>query len=378
MPSSLNHPSEKHIGYLDSARGIASLMVFVMHFFERKYIGRPINNYLSMIFNGRDAVSFFFVLSGFVLSYKYIVLKKPLDLKKFYISRFFRLWPAFFVTLIINCLYAFYQHNVPWTAHKLVEIFILNRDNFWEEAFLIRFHNIYYGAGWTLTIEMVGSFLLPFFILSAIKNKQLVYYLIFIFAFIVGQNYYSSLHFLLGVLISCYYFDINQASFRQRKWFKYRYLILLIAIAIWPIRYYDALSPFGHTYKYLAEYFGIDFFYYTAISSAVFLVIIIHYGSVQKFLGNKLLIFIGKLSYSIYLVHLFAINIIYDCVEKAIPSKNPNIVVISMIVGYIILTFTLAALMHYFVEIPFMSIGKRIASKMKPSVIIVNGNTENI
>ena len=104
MPNLFTDPSEKHIRYLDSARGIASLMVFATHFCDYKYHGKMIANYLSIIFNGSDAVSFFFVLSGFVLSYKYLVLNKPLDIKKFYVSRFFRLWPAFFVTLIFNRL----------------------------------------------------------------------------------------------------------------------------------------------------------------------------------------------------------------------------------------------------------------------------------
>ena len=47
------------------------------------------------MFNGSDAVSFFFVLSGFVLSYKYLALGQPLDMKQFYTNRIFRLWPAF-------------------------------------------------------------------------------------------------------------------------------------------------------------------------------------------------------------------------------------------------------------------------------------------
>ena len=356
--------------YLDSARGIAAMMVFVMHFYERKYQGQNINSYLSIIFNGRDAVSFFFLLSGFVLSYKYIVLGKPLDVKKFYIGRFFRLWPAFFITVIINCLLVFYIHDLmSW--HKLVDVFVFNKDGFWEEAFLLRFHNNFYGPGWTLTMEMVGSFLLPFYIVIAIKDKRLVTCLILVFYFVIGQNFYSSIQFLLGILISCNYSQINEASFQQKKWFKFRYLILFAAIVLWPARYYDDLHHFGPKYRYLSNYFGIDAFSFSSLSSAVFLVVILYSKQVQIFLGNRVLVYIGKLSYSIYLVHTFACGVIYDFFEKNIPFKNVHIVVICMITGYIILTFSLAILMHYFVELPFMRIGKRVVNHMKPSLVII-------
>ncbi len=366
-----NNTPDKHFRYMDSARGIAALMVCVMHFYEHKYIGRPINDYLSILFNGRDAVSFFFVLSGFVLSYKHIVLNKPLDIKQFYVSRFFRLWPAFFIILIVDCVYAFY-YNGSLTPHKLSDIFISNNDGFWEEAYLIKFHNNYYGPGWTLTIEMCASFLLPFYILIAKKNKLLIPLLIGIFYVALDENFYFSIHFLLGILIACYYTQINVTTFKEKKWFKFRYLIILFAIAIWPIRYYQKLSHFGWTYLYLEDFLNINAFHYTAISSAVFLVIMIYNKRVQKFLQNKVLVYMGTLSYAIYLVHPFCISMIYNVLEKNIPTKNPNIVVTSMIIGYMIITVLLAMVLHYGVERPFMKIGKRVISKMKPSIIIVD------
>ena len=157
--------SEKHFLYLDSARGIAALMVFAMHFLDRQFSGKPFLNYLFFIFNGKDAVSFFFVLSGFVLSYKYIVLKKPLDVKRFCTNRVFRLFPPFFVTVLL-CTLFFYHDSL--NAHSLAEIFIYNNYQFWEEALLIRFHNHYYYPGWTLSLELLISFLMPIFIALSI------------------------------------------------------------------------------------------------------------------------------------------------------------------------------------------------------------------
>ncbi len=361
-----------HLRQLDSARGIAALMVFGMHFFEKKYFGTPTNTYLTILCNGRDAVSFFFVLSGFVLSYKYIILKKPLDLNKFFVSRFFRLWPAFFVTVVIYCLYIFGARHAL-TPAKLVDIFILNKEHFWEEAMLLRFHNDYYGAGWTLTIEMVGSLLLPFFILIATKNKKLITYLIFVFIIGSGSNFYYSAHFLLGLLVCCNYPNINREYFRRQKWFRFRYFILLGALLLFPLREIEILSPLGSTLTYLMEYIGIDNFLLSGVASAVFLVVILYSKPVKKILETRVLVFIGKISFGIYLSHLLALYITYNDLPKIIPSNNVHVIVATMISTYFVLTFVFAMLIHYLVELPAIRFGKKITNRMKTSTVIVNG-----
>ncbi len=97
MTEKLNKSTNFHFGYLDSARGIAAIIVMIYHFINWKFDKEIGIKIISIVFTGSDAVSFFFVLSGFVLSYKYINQNEPLDIRKYYISRLFRLWPAFFL-----------------------------------------------------------------------------------------------------------------------------------------------------------------------------------------------------------------------------------------------------------------------------------------
>ena len=94
--SASDSDKEPHLKYLDSARGIASLMVFGCHYMPRIFHEKMNLHYIFFVFNGHQAVNFFFVLSGFVLSYKYIVRNKSLDVVQFYVSRIFRLYPGFF------------------------------------------------------------------------------------------------------------------------------------------------------------------------------------------------------------------------------------------------------------------------------------------
>jgi len=367
MPDSTTAQSDKHIKYLDSARGIAALMVFFSHFVARCFQDKMNVRYLFLVFNGNDAVSFFFVLSGFVLSYKYIVLNKELDIKKFYVSRVFRLFPAYFITILLTALYA-YRHQ--FNGDTFLSVFVYNKYEFWEEALLLRFHNNLYEPGWTLTLEMLGSFLIPFYIALALKDKKYIPYLIVV-TLIIGNNLYFSYLFLFGIIASTNYSTITGASFRQTKWFRYRYLILIAAIIVFSIRQIDAITPIGWpTFKYLQGYLGLDFFNYTGLSCFVFLVGILHSKKAQRFLEKKVLVFLGKISYSIYLVHILVINALYFFIGKYITFPPHPIAFTFVTIVVIAVVILSATALHYCVELPFMRIGRRIAGKMKPSLIV--------
>ncbi len=366
MPTIPANNSEKHFKYLDSARGIAALMVFGSHFIARTFQEKMNVHYFFFVFNGNDAVSFFFVLSGFVLSYKYVILGAPLDIKKFYVSRVFRLFPAYFLIVLWSALYA-YRNELSLQTFK--DLFIFNKQEFWEEAFLLHFHNKFYYPGWTLTLEMIGSFLMPFYIALALKNRKLIPWFI-VAMLIIGNNLCFSYLFLFGIIASCYYPEITDVSFRQTKWFKYRYPILIVSVFLFSIRQLDAVSPFGPSYKYLAGYLGIDFFTYSGFACFVFLVAILYSKRAQRFLENKVLVYLGKISYGVYLVHVVVINTVYLYAEKYLsgPHAAINFVLIAIIV--VLAVVLVASVLHYCVELPFMRIGKRATNRMKPSLVV--------
>ena len=89
------------IHFLDSTRGLAALMVIIFHvhgliFFDLTHIGESrLFNLLTTLFNGADAVSYFFVLSGFVLSYKYFNADFDESIERYSIRRIFRIMPLY-------------------------------------------------------------------------------------------------------------------------------------------------------------------------------------------------------------------------------------------------------------------------------------------
>ena len=54
---------------------------------------------------GTTALSWFFVLSGFIITYSYPNLSSPSDLKRFYIHRFIRIYPTYFLAVVISALF---------------------------------------------------------------------------------------------------------------------------------------------------------------------------------------------------------------------------------------------------------------------------------
>ena len=358
--------AKPHLKYLDSARGIASMMVFGCHFLSRNFQEKMNMHYFFLVFNGQEAVNFFFVLSGFVLSYKYIVRNKSMDIVPFYVSRLFRLFPGFFLMVLAGALF---QHRNELGLHFLKDLFVYNKYEFWEEALLLRFHNKFYGPGWTLTFEMAGSFLMPFYIALALKDRRLISYFIAV-TIIIGSNLMCSYYFLFGVLASGYHAKIAGTSFRQTKWFKWRYPLLIVAAIFFEIRHIDGISPFGPSYKYLAGYLNLDFSVYAGIGCFIFLVAILHSKRIQRVLENRILVFYGKISFSIYLVHVLVMDSLYLYLGNFLSGPNFRLRFILVALTCTLLVTIAATLLHYSIELPFMRMGKRVVSRMKPSLII--------
>ncbi len=362
---------QERINYLDAARGIAALMVLFYHYLGWKYPDLLIIKLSCFIFNGSDAVSFFFVLSGFVLAYPYLQLGKDLDIGKFYVNRIFRIYPAFLVALLINTLYALRSDIAQHTLSTFYHVFVLNDFKFWEEALLIKKRPNFLLLDWTLSIEMTMSFLMPFLIVIALKEKRLTIWLAlssFLFSYIVG---YFFIHFALGLLICAYYQELKRGKFKQSKWYRYRVGILIAAFALFSLRHIDRISPFGPTYNYLAELLQFDLFVYTAIGSFVFIVYMIVSGKLQRLLQNSILLFLGKISYGIYLMHWVFVWSIFDH-WKALAYYFPNnkIAFISLLVVCLTATIISAWILYYTIELPFIKLGKRITKKMSTTLIV--------
>lgn len=103
-------PKKQYFEYLDALRCIAFLGVFYAHtgtIFTGANISDafPLHIWKKLAVYGSYGVNFFFVLSGFLITYLLLKEKKEhgkLSIKNFYIKRILRIWPVYFMTLLFS------------------------------------------------------------------------------------------------------------------------------------------------------------------------------------------------------------------------------------------------------------------------------------
>lgn len=100
---------------LDSLRGYAALFVVIGHVpMNQASAGLPAPARGAMFYRGEPAVSFFFTLSGFLITYLLLEEQRrhgSIDVRAFYLRRVLRIWPLYLATIAFGL--AFYTFVLP-------------------------------------------------------------------------------------------------------------------------------------------------------------------------------------------------------------------------------------------------------------------------
>lgn len=281
---------------IQGLRAVAVLMVWVFH----------INS--NLLPGGFIGVDVFFVLSGFLISS--IILhqkeKNKFTFKDFYISRIKRIIPAYYVFLIIisiATILIYLPSDLLRYKMKLFHSFIFNSNNFF--ATLDNYFDTSSAENpllhtWTLAVEMQFYLFLPFLLCFFNRAKSLALSVAFFFALLIygqyniyvgNQNlmYFSLLarapEFLLGVILSLTTRK-NTASYVAQSIMSSLGLVIILLSAF----IIDSDSTFPGLLA-LIPGLGVAIILYNKDSL------------INKALAHKSLVFIGGLSYSIYLWH---------------------------------------------------------------------------
>jgi peptidoglycan/LPS O-acetylase OafA/YrhL len=342
---------------LDSLRAIAVLMVIVSHWFSQDHF---LNKYFA---NGVLGVTLFFVLSGFLITE--ILLRSKQDVedgrslgqafKVFYMRRSLRIFPIYYLLLFILLVF------------NLASV----RDSFWWHfSYCSNFHfwikGVWEGALshlWSLAVEeqfyLVWPaiiLLVPFRLLISALLTGVFIGVIFRLVIVTDESNMGRLlmpgsldSFCIGGL-----FAYGRSS--NKLWYKYylgkQQLFLLLAFILLLI---DKL-PFFRTLSAAQT----SAFYLLLISVAFGILINrvsynIEIPIVKQILNNKILIFIGKISYGIYLFHnffpqIYGLNLPYFLSEYSY--------YIEKLIRFIML-MALASASWYFFEKPILKIKER-------------------
>lgn len=148
---------------LTSFRFIAALMVFIFH-----------AGLLSQYQLGAAGVSFFFVLSGFILAYNYHAKMQDLSrekIKSFYLARFAKIYPIHILTFLIALpVTLFYFHPDGLYLVKLAFMSVINLSL--VQSF-VPSQGTYFnfnGVSWTLSVEAFFLFNISLFVMDVFEN----------------------------------------------------------------------------------------------------------------------------------------------------------------------------------------------------------------
>lgn len=280
---------------LEAIRGIMAILIMLFHYTTRynELFGHKIPYNINFPY-GKFGVQFFLITSGFVMLFSF---KENFKIKDFIIKKFFRLYPAYIVSItlifIILSVYQIEGRSVDFNTY-LINLTML--EGFFNVSYVDRAH-------WYLTVEIIFTFLcaLSFKVLSDTKKinirSLLIGWLTITIVLQVGKEIIPfGKVFRLFFLVQYAPFFIIGVIFYLKKYHNQNNKIILVL---------SILS--------IALQGKIQLFFATIFLIVIFKLLIM---DKLKFLNNKVLVYIGSISYSLYLIHQNIGYVIIDFMEK--------------------------------------------------------------
>lgn len=320
--------SQQRLQALDALRGIAALAVVLFHYlpyYDQLY-GHSFPQW-SLLEFGRYGVHLFFILSGFVI---FMTLERTRSAGWFGMARAIRLLPALWAGIVITWL----SVHTLGPADRAVSPGSALLNTLLVHEYLGHPHVD--GAYWSLVIEATFYvwIALMFYSLrswSRIKPLLWLWVLVSYAAVLWWRDIPDSLDFLIKDLLFSRYAPLFIAGILMYRWHRYgrpswtEKALLLLAI--------------GHCLLAYREPFN----YFVLACYGVFILAVA--GRLNAF-ANRPLLWLGSLSYALYLVHQ---NVGYGVIGWSYRQGLPGWAGVALA---LVTAFALASLIHYAIEKP--------------------------
>ena len=287
-------------------RFIAAIVVLVFHFFANYPDHSPLTRtFLFRLFNTGDlAVIFFFILSGFILSYVYFNKIKELNLKQFYAFRFARIYPAYLLSILLYLLIGLvYGKDYYIHSNTLILNILMVQGWIPNSIGLLNF------AAWSVSVEIFFYLLFPFLL------KGINYLNINALSLILlGVGVWSGYHFvvipvskivdipavfkylpvfIIGVIAGIVFRKLPN-PFPKFRYKNYIFHTTILAIALLVILYVYGI------YKYNLN--SVDNSVAVLIFTLLIVVLAWDTSFLSRILSNQFLLILGEISYGIYIL----------------------------------------------------------------------------
>jgi peptidoglycan/LPS O-acetylase OafA/YrhL len=358
-PSSFRSQSDR-FGYIDSLRGIAALLVIYLHLADHFLRTEPNLGALDrwsfialteVIDIGKAAVILFFAISGYVIPFS---LMKRTDhaVGRFVISRFFRLYPAYWLSLSVGPVILAVAAHQHFTAPTVVANATMLQQFFGIENVL--------GIYWTLQIELIFYALcVGLFVIGLLQKTKFIFAAAVIFLsfglVLAAARFYTGVKLPvvvpLSLAIMFWGMIRRKVDDGEHAAIKADLALLVTFVVLIPVVSFLAYNrDYGYNetwYRYTISYFAAIGFFALCTSKVRI-----------DFAGTR---YLGRISYSIYLFGPVAEQLVLLSLlpRLGIGQGGGQL----YIVAAMVLAVAMATIIYRYVEAPSIAFGRRIGDR---------------
>lgn len=344
---------------LTGLRFVAALYVFIFHIHIRWPVTE--NNFLSNIIGqGAVGMSLFFILSGFVLAYRYA--GQTFTVSEYFKNRFARVYPIYVVAALltlpwigIDILGSSVGDTFKWickvTMIVLSNIFLVQA---WFPQFFSYWND---GGSWSISVEafcyLTLPFLLPYLLNASTKTIFSILAVLWVWAVAPGLSatlFENSSNFFVYYAMPIFRlpeFLIGVCAFLLiRRGVNYRCGAFPQMIAIAGLLFY--LGTVGSN---MAIYVGHNWIVVPVVAFIVFS-LSNNKGVISLVLSSRVFVWFGKISYCFYSLQVVLILLLtsyHSRLVAVIPVLSNNI---ALMLSVFVVLIAISAAGYYFVEEP--------------------------
>jgi peptidoglycan/LPS O-acetylase OafA/YrhL len=385
LPDAQHRMETGKLDCIDALRGIAALSIFIYHIYGTIGIitnwAYPIQilpeRFIDLTLAG---IPLFFILSAFTL---YLSLDSRAGEKrkffKFYLRRFFRIAPLFYLLMIIVVLDSvIIQKTVPsWQEILANFTFTIN--------LVPQYSMSLFSDGWTVGVEMLFYMVLPLIFIKINNMRRSIALFIGVYwlskeirrllGTIIGENimmstnynFYNFSHwaYVFPIGVTCYliyklYLPKIRNEYRAPAAFSMLLLSMIILFIF--INNLPLALALSDLYEPLSMLTG-----WQAMSSVAFVLLILSLSlNPNRLIVNRFTRFFGTISYSLYLIHPFIVEplkplYLYIYGHTIYPT---DLSLFLCILLTLLIVTPVSLLIYHLIERPGIRIGKKVIAKL--------------
>jgi len=355
------------LAHVDSLRAIAALMVACAHIWEtflplsRSGAEPPVKSWTRYFEFGITGVVIFFAISGFVI---YGTLRGPREGtgRRFVITRFFRLFPAYWVSVVAGLVFIWWLQGLPITTPMVAANLTMVPDLFGQTPVQ--------GLYWTLGTELV-FYVLCWLIwrIGRLEDARFVAGLVVVLSLAwlavkgakqfggIGDDISASWKNLprhLGIMFWGAYFRVvydETKGFRESLK-RNRKIVILAGLTV-------VILAVGGARQFRFLIHPERNWFSAYVAGPVVFTIWIIWLRVQ----NRVMAWLGRISYSNYLFHHVVMipMAVWIAVESHAAFRGWPVA--CYVTATLLGTVGLSAVVYYTVELPAINLGKRLAGR---------------